>query len=198
MNLGEIRAEVESRGYDYVSDSRLNLWIKQGYRWVCALEPWPFLESSVSGQAPLTISDLSQILHVSTGDETLRGADYRDIRDLDPSLDDTGTPVMWYLTGDTINTWPTSTETLEVRYVRKPPELSSDSSTPLLPDAHHPLLVDYAVMSGLKDNDEYDQAQGLRAVIEAQVQDLRDQIMVRNYQNPTQIVQTRHPDDYIA
>ena len=62
----------------------------------------------------------------------------------------------------------------------------------------HPVLVDYGVMAGLKDNDEYDQAQGLRAVIDAQVQDLRDQIMVRNYQNPTQIVQTRHPDDYIA
>lgn len=198
MNLGEIRAEVESRGYDYVSDSRLNLWIKQGYRYICALEPWPFLETSVSGQAPLTVADLSQILHVSTGDETLRGADYRDIRDLDPGLDDTGTPVMWYLTGDTINTWPTSTEVLEVRYIRKPAELTSDSSEPLIPEAHHPVLVDYAVMSGLKDNDEYEQAQGLRAVVEAQIQDLRDQIMVRNYQNPTQIVQTRHPDDYIA
>ena len=198
MNLGEIRAEVESRGYDYVSDSRLNLWIKQGYRWICSLEPWPFLETSVSGQAPLTIADLSQILHVSTGDETLRGADYRDIRDLDPNLDDTGTPVMWYLTGDTINTWPTSTEVLEVRYIRKPAELSSDSDTPLIPEAHHPVLVDYGVMSGLKDNDEYEQAQGLRAVIQAQDQHLRVQIMVRNYQNPTQIVQTRHPDDYIA
>ena len=198
MNLGEIRAEVESRGYDYVSDSRLNLWIRQGYRYICALEPWPFLETSVSGQAPLTVADLSQILHVSTGDETLRGADYRDIRDLDPGLDDTGTPAMWYLTGDTINTWPTSTEVLEVRYIRKPAELTSDSSEPLIPEAHHPVLVDYAVMSGLKDNDEYEQAQGLRAVVEAQIQDLRDQIMVRNYQNPTQIVQTRHPDDYIA
>ena len=198
MNLGAIRAEVESRGYDYVSDNRLNLWIRQGYRWICSLEPWPFLETSVSAQAPLTIADLSQILHVSTGDETLRGADYRDIRDLDPGLDDTGTPVMWYLTGDTINTWPTSTEVLEVRYIRKPPELSSDTDEPLIPEAHHPVLVDYGVMAGLKDNDEYEQAQGLRAVIDAQVQDLRDQIMVRNYQNPTQIVQTRHPDDYIA
>lgn len=198
MNLGAIRAEVESRGYDYVSDSRLNLWIRQGYRWICSLEPWPFLETSVSGQAPLTIADLSQILHVSTGDETLRGADYRDIRDLDPGLDDTGTPVMWYLTGNTINTWPTSTEVLEVRYIRKPAELSSDTDEPLLPEAHHPVLVDYGVMAGLKDNDEYEQAQGLRAVIDAQIQDLRDQIMVRNYQNPTQIVQTRHPDDYIA
>lgn len=198
MNLGAIRAEVQSRGYQYVSDNRLNLWIRQGYRWICSLEPWPFLETSVSGQAPLTVADLSQILHVSVGNETLRGADYRDIRDLDPALDDTGTPVMWYLTGNTINTWPTSTEILEVRYVRKPADLFSDTDEPLLPEAHHPVLVDYGVMAGLKDNDEYEQAQGLRAVIDAQIQDLRDQIMVRNYQNPTQIVQTRHPDDYIA
>lgn len=198
MNLGEIRTEVEGRGYDYISDSRLNLWIKQGYKWVCSLEPWPFLETTVSGAAPLTVSDLSQILHVSHEDIVLRGADYRDIRDMDPALDDTGDPSFWYLEGDTIKTWPDSTKVLTVRYVRKPPELSSDTSTPLLPEAHHPILVDLAVISGLKDNDEYDQAQGLRGVVEAQVQDLRDQIMVRNYQNPTQIVQTRHPDDYIA
>lgn len=198
MNLGEIRAEVESRGYDYVENSRLDLWIKQAYRYVCSLEPWPFLEASVSGQAPLTVADLSQVLYVSYEDETLRGAGYRDIKDLDPGLNDTGKPVMWYLDGDTIHTWPTSTEVLDVRYIRKPPELSSDSSTPLIPEAHHPLLVDLTVISGLKDNDEYEQAQGLRAVADAQIQDLRDQIMVRNYQNPTQIVQTRHPDDYIA
>lgn len=198
MNLGEIRAEVESRGYDYVSDSRLNLWIKQGYRWVCSLEPWPFLETTISGQAPLTVADLSQLLHVSSEDRVLRGADYRDIKDRDPNLDDVGTPEFWYLTGDTINTWPTSSEVLEVRYVRKPAELSSDSDVPLIPEAHHPILVDYAVMAGLKDNDEYEQAQGLRAVIDAQVQDLRDQIMVRNYQNPQTLVQSGLPDDYIA
>ena len=198
MNRGEIRAEVQARGYDYVGDSRLNLWIDQAYQYVCALEPWWFLEASVSGAAPLTIADLSQVLHVSYEDEVLRGTDYRDVRDMDPALDDTGKPEMWYLEDNTIHTWPTSSETIAVRYIQKPTSLSSDSSVPLIPLAHHPVLVDLAVISGLKDNDEYDQAQGLRAVVEAQIQDLRDQVMVRNYQNPTQIVQTRHPDDYIA
>lgn len=198
MNRGEIRTEVEARGYDYVPQTRLNLWIKQAYQYVCALEPWWFLESSVSGQAPLTITDLSQVLYVAYGDVSLRGADWRDIRDLDPGLDDTGTPVMWYLEAQAIKTWPTSTETLNVRYIREPPELTSDSSTPLIPEAYHHILVDLAVISGLKDNDEYEQAQGLQAVVDRSVSDMRDQEMVRNYQNPTQIVQTRHPDDYIA
>ena len=198
MNRGEIRAEVEARGYDYIADSRLNLWIDQGYQYVCALEPWWFLEQSVSGPAPLTVADLSQVLHVSYEDEVLRGTDYRDVRDLDPALDDTGKPVMWYLDDNTIRTWPTSTETITVRYIQKPTGLANASDEPILPEAHHAILVDLAVIAGLKDNDEYDQAQGLRNVVESQIQDLRDQVMVRNYQNPTQIVQTRHPDDYIA
>jgi hypothetical protein len=198
MNRGEIRAEVRSRGYDYISDSRLNLWIKQAYEYVCSLEPWWFLETSVSGQAPLALADLSQVLYVSYGDVSLRGADWRDIRDMDPGLDDTGTPVMWYLDGQTIKTWPDSTESLDVRYIRNPPALASDSDSPLVPEAQHPVLVDLAVISGLKDNDEYEQAQGLQAVVDRSIQDLRDQIMVRQYQNPTQMVQTRHPDDYIA
>lgn len=198
MTRGEIRAEVESRGYDYVSDSRLNLWIKQAYQYVCALEPWWFLETSASGQAPLALSDLSQVLYVAYGDVSLRGADWRDIRDLDPGLDDTGTPVMWYLEGQTIKTWPDSTESLNVRYIREPPALDTDGDSPLIPEAYHPILVDLVVIHGLKDNDEYEQAQGLQAVVDRSVQDMRDQEMVRNYQNPTQIVQTRHPDDYIA
>ena len=198
MTRAEIRAEVENRGYDYVADARLNLWIRQGYEYVCSLEPWWFLEQTTSGPAPLTIADLSQVLHVSYGDEVLRGTDYRDIRDMDPALDDTGTPVMWYLDGETIHAWPTSSEEISVRYIRKPGALAADQDEPLIPEAHHSVLVDLAENPRLKHKHQNDQARGRQMVVDRRIQDQRDHKMVRNYQNPTQIVQTRHPDDYIA
>lgn len=199
MNLQEIREEVRARGYDYVPDSRIDRWIKMVYESVCSLEPWPFLESEVTGSAPLTVHDLSQILYVAHEDITLRGTDLRDIRDSDPALDDVGKPSNWYLEGNTVKVWPVSTDQIWVRYIRKPPALSSNSSVPLFPEAYHDsILVDGAVIKGLKDNDEYDQAAGLQNLYDAAVQAMRDALIVRNYQNPFQIVQTRHPDDYIA
>lgn len=199
MNLGEIRREVQSRGYDYVSVSRLDAWIKQVYEEVCSLEPWPFLETEISGAAPLTVHDLSQVLYVSFGDRTLRGTDLRDIRDRDPGLDNTGIPSNWYLSGNEIRIWPIAAEQIWVRYIRKPPALTNDSSEPLIPVAYHDsILVDGAVVKGLKDNDEYDQAAGLKTLYDAAIQSMRDALLVRNYQNPFQIAQTRHPDDYIA
>lgn len=198
MNLGEIRAEVQARGYDYVSATRINDWIKQSYRLVCAMEPWSFLESEVTGAAPLTISDLSQVLYVVSGAQTLRGTDYRDIRDMDPGLDDTGEPVSWYLKNNEINVWPTSNNEVWVRYLRTPPALSNDSATPLIPDAFQEILIDMAVVRGLKDNDEYEQASNLQVLVDNAVQAMKDALIVRNYQNPTQIVQSRPNEDYIS
>lgn len=198
MNLGQIRAEVQARGYDYVAAARINDWIKQSYRLVCAMEPWSFLESEVTGAAPLTITDLSQVLYVVSGAQTLRAMDYRDIRDQDPGLDDVGDPVSWYLKNNEINVWPTSNNEVWVRYLRTPPALSNDSATPLIPDAFQEILIDMAVVRGLKDNDEYEQASNLQVLVDGSIQAMKDALIVRNYQNPTQIVQSRPNEDYIS
>lgn len=197
MTFEEIRAEVSARGYQYVTEARLNTWIRQAYEWVCAQEPWPFLETETTAAAPLTLSDLSQVLFVSHEDNILRGTDIRDIRDLDPSLTETGDPSRWYLDGDTIKVWPTGTPTIYVRYIRKPPAYA-DNAEPLIPSAYQEVLIDGAVVRGLKDNDEYEQAAGLQGIVDNHIQAMRDGILSRNYQNPQTVVQSGLPDDYIA
>jgi hypothetical protein len=197
MTFEEIRAEVSARGYQYVTEARLNTWIRQAYEWVCAQEPWPFLETETTAAAPLTLSDLSQVLFVSHEDNILRGTDLRDIRDLDPSLTETGDPSRWYLDGDTIKVWPTGTPTIYVRYIRKPPAYA-DNAEPLIPSAYQEVLIDGAVVRGLKDNDEYEQAAGLQGIVDNHIQAMRDGILSRNYQNPQTVVQSGLPDDYIA
>jgi hypothetical protein len=197
MTFQQIRAEVEARGYQYIPQERLDGWIRQAYEWVCAQEPWPFLETETTGAAPLTISNLSQVLWIGYDDVVLRGTDLRDIRDRDPDLDDTGDPTHWYLDGNTIKTWPTSDKTLYVRFIQKPPTFT-DVDEPLIPSAYQEVIIDGAVMRGLKDNDEYDTAQALQAGIDRDVQAMRDALMVRNYQNPQTLVQSGIFEDYIA
>lgn len=198
MNLAQIRTEVQARGYDYVATSRIDLWIGQTYEWVCGQQAWPFLEATATGTAPLDIPDLSQVLFVGAGDTVLEGADLRDILDADPSLAATGTPGNWYLDLNTVKVWPAdAAAVLTVRYVRKPPALT-DVTEPLLPSAYHEILVDGAVLRGLKDNDEYDTASALQNVIDLQVEGMKDAVLQRNYQNPTIQVQSGSPSDYRA
>jgi hypothetical protein len=198
MTLAEIRAEVRARGYDYLPDSRIDLWIQQTYLWVCSLYPWPFLETTASGPAPLTITDLSQILHVSDGTQILDGRDQRDILDHDPGLTVAGTPAAWYLEGEDIHIWPADPATeIRVRYIREPAELV-DNTSPLFPAAYHEILVDGAVLRGLKDNDEYDAASSLQGVLDMAVDGMKEAMLQRNYQNPTVMIQSRDVDDYGA
>jgi hypothetical protein len=198
MTFAEIRAEVQARGYDYLPTSRVDLWIKQTYLWVCSLYPWPFLETTITGPAPLEISDLSQIIHISSGTKKLEGADQRDIFDKDPSLAQTGTATAWYLDNDEVKIWPVEDGAeLRVRYIRKPANPVPNES-PLLPQAYHEILVDGGVLRGLKDNDEYDAASSLQGVVDMAVEGMKDSILQRNYQNPTVMVQSRDVDDYDA
>lgn len=197
MTFEEIRQEVQGRGYDYVSADRINQWVNLTYRWVCGLQPWPFLEATASGPAPLEIADLSQILHVGQDRCVLDGVDLRDILDRDPSLSEVGTPTDWYLTGNTVNVWPLSTEEITAHYISTPPAYGQ-LDEPLVPFAYQEILIDGAVLRGLKDNDEYDTAAALQNVIDISVAAMTDALLQRNYQNQTSIVQTGMPGDYSA
>lgn len=198
MTFDEIKTEVRARGYDYVTPSRIDLWIKQTYEWVCGLEPWPFLETSITGPAPFTLTDLSQILSVGDTQGPIRGEDIRDILDRDPTLAAVGTPpVNWYLDGNTINVWPASSENIAVRYIRTPPA-PVPNVEPLVPAAYQEIIVDGAVLRGLKDNDEYDTAAGLQNVIDMNVAGMKEALLVRDYQGPQSQIQTGYAQDYSA
>jgi hypothetical protein len=199
MTFAEIRSEVQNRGYHYVTNARIDKWIRQAYIWVCSQQPWPFLEAEVSGTSPLTISDLSQVLYVTDTDNgtALHGVDLRDIRDKDPALTATGSPVNWYLKNNQINVWPANGGNIWVRYIQKPAVLA-ENTEPLIPEEYQEVIVDGAVLRGLKDNDEYDTAAALQNVIDGQVGIMVDALLTRNYMNPQMITQSGGSDDYSA
>ena len=63
MNLGTARTELQARGFDYLSTARCNTFLNRALYILNEQESWPFLETTVSGAAPLTISDLS-LIHI--------------------------------------------------------------------------------------------------------------------------------------
>lgn len=96
-------------------------------------------------------SDLDRIVDVRQARTSVRlGA--IDIRTFDQYLPDptaTGDPYNYYLAGmDTSNVWqiglypiPTTAENIQLRYLKTPADLSSDSDTPVIPEKYHDILV---------------------------------------------------------
>lgn len=75
-----------------------------------------------------------------------------DIRTFDRYLPDptnTGDPLYYYVTGvDTSNVWqiglypiPSTAENIQIRYLRTPSDMSSDSDLPVMPEKFHDILV---------------------------------------------------------
>lgn len=194
MTFAELQDEFKDRGYHYVDPARYKRWLNQAYLELCESDDWPFLETETSSTAPLTISDLRQVLYVydSTNDNALTGRDQRTMHERDPDLTATGNPENWYLEGtDTLNVWPPNTDvTIQVRYLEVPDEMSDDSDEPVVPSRFQNLIVDGAVIRALRNSEEYERAQILRNDWDLGVMRMAASLMDRNRQNPDTIVLT--------
>jgi hypothetical protein len=136
LTLAQMRQELKSRLPDFLGDTRCNRLINEAYQEICEQEAWPFLEATTTGAAPLAISDLRDVLYVidTTNDRKLISADVRNVADTDPQFDTTlGTPYCYWLSGDTVEVYPGSTDSLSVRYTRVPSDLASDGDTSVIP-----------------------------------------------------------------
>lgn len=154
--------------------------------------PWPWLEATTSGTAPLTISDLRQVLYVvdTTNDCVLPGLDVRSTVGVDPELG-SGVPSSWWLDGLTsLKVHPTNTSvSLSVRYLKFSSELSTGTDTPLIPVREHPVWIDFAVVEAYKDSDNFAAAQALLGdLMSRAVPRMIDTYCGRNLANPDHTV----------
>lgn len=194
MTFAELQTEVQDRGFHHVSETRIARWINQAYLEICHKQDWPFRETTATGTAPLTISDLGKVLWVvdSTNDQPLRGGlDARRVQEMDPDLTATGNPARWYLTGsDTLRVWPTNaTVSVTVHYLSKPTELSGEDE-PLVPSEFQNLIVDGAVIRAYRNADESDKAKGLRADWNEEMATMYEALLSRDRQTPFTIEDT--------
>lgn len=148
MTLAQLRQELKARNPDYFSDTRANTLLNEAYHEVCEAYDWPFLETTTTGTAPLTISDLRKILYAvdTTTQNPLTILDPSTVvNQLDPIIGTVGTPTYFWLDQSVLKVYPTNTSvSLSVRYLKVPTDLSLDADTPILPTRYHLVIVDCA------------------------------------------------------
>lgn len=188
MTGQDIITEVKARGFDYVSDTRILTWANRQYHRINDSEAWDFLEAETTGTAPLTISDLRAVLSVisTTSEVVVEWDDIRTIREYDPDLTSTGTPEWWYLDDGAITTYPESSDTLSVRYIKTAADITTGTE-PIWPDRYHYILVDLSVLEAYKDSDNFDSFNALRPLVEEDLAVMRSTLLVPNYDSAARI-----------
>ena len=187
MNLGTARTEFQARGFDYLSSTRCNAYLNRALAALSMEAPWPWLETSASGTSPITISDLRAVQSVVDTNTlaVLEPADRRSLVDNYSVLTTTGSPWFWYRdTLTSIRTYPVSSDTITVQYIAHEAELTSDSSSPLLPSRHHNVWVDHAVYEAYCDSDNWEAAAAIKSKIDGEVIELKRTYLVPNFDQP--------------
>ncbi|HET7455393.1 MAG TPA: hypothetical protein VFJ76_07730 [Solirubrobacterales bacterium] len=196
MTRAELVQEVVDRGYNYVAPVRIGKFIDRAYRKICSRYPWPFLEASTTGVASFEIADLGKVLSVSANETPLPGRDRRWAAGVFPDLTQTGAATFWYLENRTLKVFPVDTAEVTVRYIKRPATLA-DSDTPVMPEEWQHLLVDFAVIHCLKDDDEVQEGQVLRAEWREELAEMVHAELGPNYQNAEVIIRTGEAGDYL-
>ncbi len=195
MTLDEIANEVQARGFDHVSPARLYTIVNHIYHDVNARYPWPYLTATASGTAPLTITDLGQVLSVvnTTAEYVLTWEDFRSIRERNPAMSAEGPPEVWYsdFPNSTINVYPANTtDTISVHYLKADADLGG-SDSPEFPSRFHYFLVEGALAKCYRDSDEWDSATVCLAEFERGIENMAGQLLVPNLDSPNDIAAGR-------
>jgi hypothetical protein len=186
VNFAQLQQDVFDSGLSYLNDAgngllRVQRWINQAYLEVAGLDSWPFLETTLTTVAPVTISDLSEILVVldTDNDVRLEQADYDSITTLVDDPTATGLASYWYQSGTTISVYPVSTAALQIKYIRTPAELASSGDTPVVPAEFHDLIVLGAWRRGLLDDQDAGDYSLVKAEWDQRVQMMREKYLPR-------------------
>jgi len=159
-NLGTLRAQVRAIAdvdATDVSDADINTYLNDSYQEAIGEEVWPFLLARSSFSAVASQSDYvvasaiaadvepNRILHVSTQGLKLRKIEIVDYLQIEPhgQSETTGVPVAWAVMENTkLVLWPTPTTTDEIQviYLKVAPDLTQDANEPLFPARWHYIL----------------------------------------------------------
>jgi len=196
VDFAGFRTELKARGYNYLPEKRLDLFINRAYTEFCLRFPWPYLEHQTDTVELPYVPDpalRAMIWLVDNNTEvSLDGIDPREVRRLDPNGAATGTPVAWYLQGDTLKFFPANPgQTATFRYIQIPPALVNPTDLPLVPAEYALYLVDRAVVEALKDTDELQASMESRLNWEQEVDRLAANTLRNNYQNNATIEVSR-------
>jgi hypothetical protein len=191
MVFSELVNTLKSEGYDYCATSQLEDWVQRSYAQISAQYNWPWLEESKESVAPFEIKDLRYILSVTdtTQERPLWGTTRQWILERYPKLEEQGNAVWWFLDNLTVRLFPLCEDKVAVRYIKKAPVLLAGSE-PLIPTEWQYLIIDWARVFALKNNDEYSIAREAKADVEASLNEMIADQLQRDRQSNRSIVRT--------
>lgn len=160
----DLRTEFYMRGFEYLSNTapeiaRANRWLNRAMHKIDGAADWPYLNTTTTGNSPLTIADLRTIetVYDVTNRNRLVFADRRDLRQDWGDITITGMPYCYFITlGTTINVFPVATVPLSVDYWKFGNDMVADVDQPLMPDRFRSAIIEYAVADALKDDESQD------------------------------------------
>jgi hypothetical protein len=187
MTFDELKTELEARGFDHLSDTRLGQYVNQARAELDGMHMWPYREESVTGAAPLAITDLVRVEQVvdADTDRVLAPSDYSTLLEaFGDNLETAGTPQYFYVGTPAgvpnVATYPVGTGNIEVQYYARTPELSAAGDEPACPDEYHLLIVDLAQVRALRDSDEFGSAESLRSSVERDLERMRFDLLLQH------------------
>lgn len=191
--LVDARSALQARGFDEIPAARLTDILNQAKDQFedAFTSPPPWLEGTQSGTAPMTFTDLKEILYVAdtSNQNELRGVPAQQIiAEMDTIIGDAGTPAVWWLdwsgSSAVLKVHPTSTTVqLSVRYVKESPVLSADADTPLIPARYHSTWIDLAAVRCYLDGDNPGDAAQLAAIANQDLARIASRYETRDRQN---------------
>lgn len=179
MDLAAFRTELLARGFDYLNQTRQDLYINAGRAELDRMFLWPWREATASGAAPLAVADLgvvASVVNTAGSDTRLSRLDRQTLLEAYGDLSTAGTPWVYFIDWSSgsrvVRVYPVSTDTIEVRYWKVTADLALATDAPAAPAEAHPLIVDLAVSRAYRDTDDHARAQALQAEIDRQVAQL--------------------------
>jgi hypothetical protein len=187
MTLGEAQAELGERGFQYLAPSRMTLMLNDALTEIQDYWEWPWLRKTVTGAAPLQISDLKTVLKVtdSNGNEIEGISDWDDF-----DTASTGTPRNWWI-DDTSGTptlvaYPVGSATFTVRYESDSSTLSAPGDTPTMPSRYNRVWLDLAVALAYEDSDNFAAAAQIRGRAVQRLNQMVERYETRDMQSAPQ------------
>lgn len=182
--FADLKTELTNQGFDYLTSTQQGDYINTAYQEVCALLPWPFLETSTTTLTSGTaVTDLRQVLAVfdESTDSQLTASDKRFLINAYGTLTDTGVPEYWYLDAQTtVKTYPVdASRQLTVHYLKVPADLSG-TDQPVVPLAWRIVIVHGAACIAHLENGNYEAEQARRAVWQGYVDRMAAALLGRN------------------
>lgn len=213
MDVADILSDLDDHGFEDTEEERKLAILNETYWDICGLEPWPFLEKTVtltftgSSSVPVnltavaTLTDLHAVISMNRDGTSFGRLDHMDYDEwlsrFASQSTTAGVARYFYFIGSALHVYPIpgAADTVTLFYIMTPPELTAattEASIVIPPQYHRGLLVNGSLVKLYAMEDDLDIGAGFNQFYDRTLATMRDFIWRRQYATAAIVV----PADY--